>query len=250
MGWYAKPFDLLLKNSCINSASISYSIIPGLINGSIRLNPFSVKSHAFCNSSISNFDFIARNSCIIGATVNIFLFGKFLQIFILKRSSLVWTSEADLLWIFSFKYILSATEINSFNLLSNSSNQKTVFIPEIRCAFFLSNFSPSQIAICWFVSFKNKISLIFWFGWSGKITSTLSSWSIPESQKRSLFCLKGIVPSPFVGITSLEFNMAIPLRDNLEKSFSLFCTNSLLLICKYFISFEFNSKIVKLLINL
>ena len=31
---------------CINSASISYSIIPGLISGRILLNPFSVISHA------------------------------------------------------------------------------------------------------------------------------------------------------------------------------------------------------------
>ena len=46
IGEYAKPFDELLINSCINSASISYSQISGLMNFNTLLKPFPVISHA------------------------------------------------------------------------------------------------------------------------------------------------------------------------------------------------------------
>ena len=46
IGEYAKPFDELLINSWMNSASISYSQTSGLINFKTLLNPFFVISHA------------------------------------------------------------------------------------------------------------------------------------------------------------------------------------------------------------
>ena len=46
IGEYANPFDELLINSWINSASISYSQIFGLMNFNTLLKPFPVISHA------------------------------------------------------------------------------------------------------------------------------------------------------------------------------------------------------------
>ena len=48
IGSYANPLDLFLMNSCINSASISYSHTPGFTNDNIRRIPFSVISQAIC----------------------------------------------------------------------------------------------------------------------------------------------------------------------------------------------------------
>ena len=86
---------------------------------------------AVCISSISDSDFITLSSCIIGATSLISLLENFSAIFNLNLSSLVCTSDVDLLWVFLFRKIASASEMSSVNFPSNSSSQKTVLIPEV-----------------------------------------------------------------------------------------------------------------------
>jgi hypothetical protein len=65
----------VLSNICVkrlnklplNSASISYSVTPGLVKFKTRLNPFSVISQASCKAYNSSGSFCIRKSLKIGA---------------------------------------------------------------------------------------------------------------------------------------------------------------------------------------
>ena len=89
IGVYAKPFERFLKNSCINSASISYSLTPGFTKFKTRRIPFSVISHAFCSKSNSMGSFTDRNLCKIGLLLATLCAGYLFKSHFVKRASLV-----------------------------------------------------------------------------------------------------------------------------------------------------------------
>ena len=179
MGVYANPREPRRKNSCMNSASISYSITPGLTNRSTRSKPAFVMSQARCIWSTSWGRFTARMLWRMGALRSISWWGYLARNAAFSRSERVSTvSLARVCWL-SFKYNDWASAINRCNVRSNAVVHCTLAIPVSWVAWALVNLAPSQMANSSLVSNVNKISRSAGLCASGNSKSTVSSWSTP-----------------------------------------------------------------------
>src|ERR1051325_70858 len=125
-----------------------------------------------------------------------------------KRASRVSTSTKARVCSLVFRYTFSHSLISVLKMVKNCESQYTVCTPDVPVASAFVYLCPSQTAICSLVSFRKRISRCAGFLASGKITSMLSSWSMPLSQKRSEFCMNIMLPSALVGMISFALKTA------------------------------------------